>query len=61
MPRADAGGFGQAAQQAFLEAMAPETTQERKTEIERQLRAYCQLCTLGIVRLWEFFRGDSCR
>jgi hypothetical protein len=50
---------GQAAQSAFLEAMTPGTTPERKAEIERQLLAYCKLDTLAMVRLWEFFRGSS--
>ncbi len=50
---------GQAAQGAFLEAMALTTTPERKTEIERQLLAYCELDTLAMVRLWEFFRGKA--
>ncbi|MGJ8641804.1 MAG: DUF2779 domain-containing protein [Luteolibacter sp.] len=48
---------GMAAQGAFLEAMAPETTPKRKAEIEQQLLAYCELDTLAMVRLWEFFRG----
>ncbi|MGB6223030.1 DUF2779 domain-containing protein [Haloferula sp.] len=50
---------GQAAQQAFLEAMAPETTAERKTEIARQLLSYCELDTFAMVRLWDFFRGSE--
>ncbi len=50
---------GQAAQQAFLEAMAPQTTAERKSEIEQQLLAYCQLDTLAMVRLWQFFSGTD--
>ncbi len=49
---------GMAAQGAFLEAMAPETTPERKTEIEQQLLAYCELDTFAMVRLWEFFKGS---
>lgn len=48
---------GQAAQSAFLEAVSPDTTPERKVEIERQLLAYCKLDTLAMVRLWEFFMG----
>lgn len=48
---------GQAAQSAFLEAMTPETTPERKAEIERQLLAYCKLDTYAMVRLWEVFSG----
>jgi hypothetical protein len=50
---------GQAAQGAFLEAMSPGNTPERKAEIERQLLAYCKLDTLAMVRLWEFFRGRN--
>ena len=48
----DGGG----AQTAYLEAISPETTPARKAELERQLRAYCALDTLGTVRLWEYFR-----
>jgi hypothetical protein len=48
-----------AAQGAFLEAMAAETTPERKVDIERQLLAYCKLDTLAMVRLWEFFCGRA--
>lgn len=48
---------GQAAQSAFLEAMPPVTTPERKAEIERQLLAYCKLDTFAMVRLWEVFSG----
>jgi len=50
---------GQAAQVAFLEAMAAETTPERKQEIQRQLLEYCKLDTFAMVRLWEFFRGKT--
>lgn len=42
---------------AYLEAIASGTTAERKTEIEGQLRKYCQLDTLALVRLWEIFSG----
>ncbi|WP_267875286.1 hypothetical protein [Massilia sp. Dwa41.01b] len=47
----DGGG----AMAAYLEAIAPTTTAERKGEIEGQLLAYCHLDTLAMVRLWEFF------
>jgi len=50
---------GMAAQSAFLEAMAQETTPERKAEIEQQLLAYCALDTLAMVRLWDFFRRKT--
>ena len=49
----------QAAQGAFLEAMAEETTSERRQEIESQLLEYCKLDTFAMVRLWEFFRGKA--
>ncbi len=42
---------------AYLEAVKPETTPQRKAEIEEQLRAYCALDTLAMVRLWRFFGG----
>ena len=44
---------------AYMEAIAGHATAERKNEIDVQLRAYCQLDTLAMVRLWEFFRGAS--
>ncbi|MCA9450186.1 MAG: DUF2779 domain-containing protein [Candidatus Omnitrophica bacterium] len=48
---------GGAAMDAFREAVARETTIERREEIERQLLDYCHLDTLALVRLWELFRG----
>lgn len=42
---------------AFKEAIASETAEERRAEIEGQLLAYCHLDTLAMVRLWELFRG----
>ena len=48
---------GYAAMEAFIEAIQPTTSAERKTELERQLLAYCRLDTLAMVRLWEFFSG----
>ena len=46
-----------AAQGAFLEAMAEETSSERRQEIESQLLEYCKLDTFAMVRLWEVFSG----
>ncbi len=43
---------------AFMEAINPAITAERKAEIENQLFSYCQLDTLAMVRLWQFFRGN---
>jgi len=48
---------GMMAQTAYLEAMAPEITPERKAEIGQQLLAYCKLDTFAMVRMWEVFRG----
>ncbi len=42
---------GNAAQGAFFEAVAPGCTAERKTELNQQLRAYCQLDTWAMVVL----------
>jgi hypothetical protein len=48
---------GGAAMDAFREAIAVSTLAERKAEIEVDLRAYCKLDTLALVRLWAFFTG----
>ena len=42
---------------AFIEAIDPATPAARKSEIESQLFSYCQLDTLAMVRLWQFFTG----
>ena len=49
---------GGAAQQAYLEAIAPATSAARKAELERQLLAYCHLDTWAMVRLWGAFSGQ---
>jgi hypothetical protein len=41
------------AQDAYLEVIAPETSAERKTQRARQLRDYCALDTLAMVRIRE--------
>jgi len=48
---------GNMAISAYQEAIDPDTTPERKAEIESQLDKYCCLDTLAMVRLWEFFIG----
>ncbi len=50
---------GGMAMDAFLEALDPATTKERKAEIEHQLIAYCALDTLALVRLWSAFSGSK--
>jgi hypothetical protein len=42
---------------AFMEAIDPSTTAERKKELENQLVEYCKLDTFAMVRLWEKFSG----
>lgn len=48
---------GGMAMDAYLEAIHPATTPERKAEIERQLLSYCGLDTFAMVRLWQFLAG----
>ena len=50
---------GGMAVEVFKEAIAAETSQQRKAEIEEQLLKYCQLDTLALVRMWEVFRGTN--
>lgn len=52
---------GGAAQQAYLEAIAPTTSAARKAELERQLLAYCRLDTWAMVQLWSAFTGRPVR
>jgi len=48
---------GAAAVAAYHEAINPATPAPRKQEIAEQLTRYCELDTLGLVRLWEFLTG----
>ncbi len=48
---------GMAAVDAYKEAIAPETTQERQSQLREQLLKYCELDTLATVKIWEFFKG----
>ncbi len=48
---------GGLAMEAFSEAIHPDTAPVRKTQIAQQLRAYCQLDTYAMVRLWQVFAG----
>ncbi|PQJ29745.1 DUF2779 domain-containing protein [Rubritalea profundi] len=52
---------GNMAMVAFQEAIHPDTSEERKTEIYNQLDKYCQLDTLAMVRIWEVFTGKQTR
>lgn len=50
---------GGMAMDAFLEALHPQTSSERKQRILDQLLAYCKLDTYAMVRLWQVFSGHS--
>lgn len=50
---------GGMAMDVFHEAIHPGTTTERKSQIAHQLRAYCQLDTYALVRLWQVFGGRT--
>ena len=50
---------GTMAVSAFMEAIDPATSSERKVEIENQLFSYCQLDTFAMVRLWQLFSGRN--
>lgn len=42
---------------AYMKAIHPETTTDKKQQLEEQLNAYCKLDTWAMVRLWQFFTG----
>jgi hypothetical protein len=48
---------GGMAMEGFQEAISITTSSERKSQIEIELRAYCGLDTLAMVRLWQYFTG----
>lgn len=48
---------GGMAMDAFIEAIQPETSTERKQMVEKQLLSYCGLDTYAMVRLWQVFTG----
>lgn len=48
---------GGMAMEAFMEAIQPQTTAERKAEIKQQLLAYCALDTFAMVKIWSKFTG----
>ena len=50
---------GVMAMDAYCEAIQPGTSEERKSEIKKQLLTYCQLDTFAMVRLWQFFSGRN--
>jgi hypothetical protein len=50
---------GSMAATAYIEAIHPQTSFERRDQIRRQLLEYCSLDTYGLVRLWQHFVGHS--
>ena len=48
---------GGAASEGFIEAIQRDTTPERKSELDRQLRRYCRLDTEAMVEIVRFFTG----
>lgn len=49
---------GNMAQAAYQEAIASNTTVERKEQLRAQLHEYCKLDTLAMVRIWQAFKGN---
>ena len=47
------------AQEAFLDAIAPQTSVEKREALRAQLLAYCGLDTYAMVRLWQVFAGRT--
>lgn len=50
---------GTMAMSVFDEAINPNATPERKSEIKQQLLKYCELDTYAMVVIWRFFAGLS--
>lgn len=50
---------GGMAMEAYLEALEPGTAQERKREIDAELRAYCALDTEAMIEIWRVFSGNN--
>ena len=49
---------GGEAQSAFLEAIDPQTTPERRDKLIGALREYCKMDTLALVRITRFFASS---
>ena len=55
LPGVKDGGM---AMEAYVEAITPGTSPERREQIRQELIAYCGFDTLAMVRVWEFFSGS---
>jgi hypothetical protein len=52
---------GSMAVTAYIEAIHPKTSSDRKDQIRRELLNYCSLDTYALVRLWQHFLGRNRR
>jgi quinol monooxygenase YgiN len=50
---------GGMAMEAFMEAIQPQTSAERKAELKQQLLDYCALDTYAMVKIWSKFTGST--
>jgi hypothetical protein len=50
---------GTAASDAFIEAISPTTSNERKAELEEQLLRYCRFDTEAMVEIVRFFCSET--
>ena len=50
---------GMAAADGYIEAINPETTSARKTELEEQLLRYCRFDTEAMVNIVRFLTSES--
>lgn len=48
---------GQAAQRAYLEIINPDNPGDRRKKLEAELRKYCQMDTMAMVRLAQYFQS----
>ena len=45
--------------EAYIEAISPGTSAERKKQIDAELRAYCALDTEAMIHIWRFLDGEK--
>nr|WP_205964319.1 DUF2779 domain-containing protein [Ramlibacter agri] len=50
---------GGEAQQAYIEAIASQTSATRRNQLRDQLSRYCELDTFAMVRIWQQFHPDT--
>jgi hypothetical protein len=48
---------GMGAVDAYKEAIAPDTTPERKQELRDRMFEYCKLDTYATIEIWKLFKG----